>query len=447
LKPGIDKDGLGWRFVPVEAPTIFYFSRIVERSSELTAEVYVQNANHEHVLRRRMNLLGMRAPDDLAKALDVATDAAGWPWRKIVEQAFASVVEAHREGESVKLLGGTSVAPSPPQHVTPGVLMKETANTWFGPGGTGKSTAAAGICVSHVLGAPFAGMPTERGVPLYLDWEDEEEAFERLLWELSVGQGLTESVRMHWRRMKAPLVAEIAYVSALIDRLGATLVVIDSATRAMGSAGEHGTYESTAIAFAEAIRALGKVTVLIVDHVDGMAVKEGGVAKKAYGSIHKLNFVRNAWSLTLDEEASEQTVGWTHAKVNHVRLRQPFGIRYERTTDGGLRLEPVEAMDVGPIAERQPLWRKIEAVLARVPAMSVKDIAAEVLGSSEKRDTEKIRVTLRRDLGRHFTTYSDGTWSTRERRNGAAQADDRQTSRPKLAVVDVGKEEPEDLPW
>ena len=385
----------------------------MERRDETTAEIHVTARDGSHVLRRRVNLLGTRAPDDLAKALDLATDAAGWPWRKVVEQAFASVLEAHRAGDAVQLLGGRHTAPVVPRHTIPGVLMTNTANTWFGPGGTGKSTAACAACVAHNHGLPFAGMPTEQGVSLYLDWEDEDDAFEQMLWEVSAGYGLEASAQVYWRRMKQPLSAEIAYVSALVDRLKVTLLVIDSATRAMGSAGEHGTYDSTATAFAEAIRLLGKVTVLIIDHVDGQTVKDGGVARKAYGSIHKLNFVRNAWSLTLDEEAGTQTVGWTHAKVNRAKLLRPFGMRYERDTQGALRLLPLDAMDVAPIAARQPLWRKIEAYLSTVPTASVREIAIEVLGSDEKRGVEKVRMTLKRDNGKHFQTFSDGTWATR----------------------------------
>jgi hypothetical protein len=278
-------------------------------------------------------------------------------------------------------------------------------------------------------------------VPLYLDWEDEEEAFERILWEVSRGYGLEESARVYWRRMKAPLKDDVAYVSALIDRLGATLVVIDSATRAMGSAGEHGTYESTAVAFAEAIRSLGKVTTLIVDHVDGATVKEGGVAKKAYGSIHKLNFVRNAWSLTPDEDASIQTVGWSHAKVNHGPKREAFGVRYERDEVlGGLALIPLAGPDVAVIAGQMTLAARIASALTRHGVMSVSALAEEVLGVTEKKDVEKIRVTLKRDMGKRFRSYSDGTWSMKDWRPSTPPG------RPNFRVVS-GAEEPDELPF
>lgn len=442
--PVIAKDGLGWRFSPAEAPVTIGFSRIVERSSELTAEIHVQTAGNDptHVLRRRVNLLGARTPADLSRDLDLATDAAGWPWRKIIEQAFASVVEAYREGEGERLLGGKRLAPPPPAHLIDGLLLKNTANTWFGPGGTGKSTAAAASCVAHVLGRDFAGRPVEKGVPLYLDWEDEEEAFERMLWDVSRGYGLEESARVHWRRMRAPLKDDIAYISALIDRIGATLVVIDSATRAMGSAGDHGTYESTAVSFAEAIRAIGKVTILIIDHVDGASVKEGAVAKKSYGSIHKMNFVRNAWSLTPDEEAQDQTVGWTHAKVNYVAKHPPFGIRYERDpVFGGLSLVQLEAADVAPIAATMTLAGRIAAALGRTGVMSVKDIAIDVIGSDERKDVEKIRVTLKRDMGRRFRTYSDGTWSLKHWRPS------KPNSPANIRIVNAVDEDPDPLPF
>lgn len=452
VAPTVKRDGLGFKFLPAEAPVSMTFSRIVERSSELTAEIHVQTRNGrapEHVLRRRVNLLGSRTPADLAKDLDLATDAAGWPWRKIVESAFASVVESYRAGDDAKLLGGKRIAPPPPAHLVDGLILKNTANTWFGPGGTGKSTAAVAACVAHAFGRDFAGRPVERGIPLYLDWEDEEEAFERMLWEVSRGYGLDESARVHWRRMKAPLAGDIAYVSALIDRIGATLVVIDSATRAMGAAGEHGTYESTAVAFAEAIRALGKVTVLIIDHVDGQSVKDGAVAKKSYGSIHKMNFVRNAWSLTPDEESTDQTVGWTHAKVNYVRKRPPFGIRYERDeVQGGLSLVPIEGSEIHAIAERMTLGTRIANTLRRDGVLSVHAIAVEVCGSEDKRDIEKVRVTLNRDLGKRFRKYSDGTWSLKDwRPNTAPNTPNTPNTTPNIRLVSDDEEEPDELPF
>jgi hypothetical protein len=443
--PRLAKDGLGWRFSPAEAPVTITFSRIVERSSELTAELHVQSAGRgevTHILRRRVNLLGTTTPKTLANDLDLATDGAGWPWRRIVEQAFGSVIEAHRSGDEVRLLGGKREAPPSPSHLIEGLLIANVANTWFGPGGTGKSTAGVAACVAHALGERFAGVPVLPGTPLYLDWEDEDEAFERILWEVSRGYGLDESVRVHWRRMKAPLAGDLAYVSALIDRIGATLVVIDSATRAMGAAGDHGTYESTAVAFAEAIRALGKVTTLIIDHVDGATVKEGGVAKKAYGSIHKLNFVRNAWSLTLDDEATTQTVGWSHAKVNHGPKRGEFGIRYERDPVlGGLSLVPVAAEEVSPIAERMTLAARIASALGRSGAMSVRDIAEAVLGATDKKDTETIRKTLNRDMGKRFRTYSDGTWSLKDWRP------DMPAGRPDIRLVNAATDDIEPLPF
>jgi hypothetical protein len=413
--PKVARDGLGFRVEPHEAPVSMTFSRIVERSSELTAEIHVQTRpNADHVLRRRINLLGARAPADLAKDLDLATDSAGWPWRRIVESAFASVVESHRAGDQVRLLGGRRVAPPKPVHVIDGLLIADRPNTWFGPGGTGKSTAAIAACAASVIEADFAGRAVRKCVPLYLDWEDEDDAFEDVLWEVSRGFGLDESVQVHWQRMRSPLAGNVAFLSALIDRIGATLVVIDSATRAMGSAGEHGTYESTAIAFAEAIRALGKVTILIVDHVDGETVKVGGVAKKAYGSIHKLNFVRNAWSITLDRDTDVQTVAWTHAKVNRGPLRDAWGMRYQRDqVTGGLEFVPMAAADVGVLAESMPQWRQLSSLLQRTGPLDVKSAATELLGRDDKRACTQLRSIFSRDRGIHMVRLPDGRISAR----------------------------------
>lgn len=441
----LEREGLGFRFNPAEAPVSIGFSRIVERREELTAEIHVQNRSsgqYEHVLRRRVNLLGSRTPADLARDLDQATDSAGWPWRRIVESAFASVVEAHRQGEDVQLLGGKKVAPPAPLHLVDGLIIQNVANTWFGPGGTGKSTAAAAACVAHRVGLPFAGRPTLKGVPLYLDWEDEEEAFESILWEVSRGYGYDESVQIHWRRMRAPIAGDIAYLSALIDRIGATLVVIDSATRAMGAAGEHGTYESQAVSFAEAIRSLGKVTTLIVDHVDSQSVKDGAAAKKAYGSIHKLNFVRNAWSLAPNEDSSEQTVGWIHAKVNRGAKLGGFGIRYRRDpVTGGLELDPLAAAEVAVVMGSMSSRNRMAEVIERDGMQSVRALALALYGEDTDTATRRIQKDLNQDLGHRFRQYSDGTVGLRERR------DPTPIERPHLTVVDEPDEDDDELPF
>lgn len=449
--PTIQRDGLGFRVEPVEAPVSLTFSRIVEKTAELTAEIHVQTRigrSPEHILRRRVNLLGTRTPADLARDLDVATDSAGWPWRKIVESAFASVVESYRQGEEVKILGGKSLAPPPPPHLIDGLVLANTSNTWFGPGGTGKSTAATAACVAHRLGKPFAGIDVSIGVPLYLDWEDEEAAFERTLWEVSRGYGLTESATVHWRRMRSTLAADLSYVAALIDRIGATFVVIDSATRAMGAAGEHGTYESTAVSFAEAIRALGAVTTLIIDHVDGQTVKDGGPARKSYGSIHKMNFVRCAWSLTLDPEASEQTVGWTNVKMNYVKTRPPFGVRYERDRVlGGLSLIALDATDVEVVARNLPQWRQLVGILDRTGPIEVKAAALEMFGRDDEKVCSQIRAIAARDGGKHITRMLDGrlrskTWLMRPS-TPPTQIDD-----PKRNMQIVrGDADPDELPF
>jgi len=443
--PRLQRDGLGWQFLPAQAPVSFGFSRFAERSSETTAELHVQRLSgdgREHVLRRRVNLLGSRTLSDLARDLESATEGAGFPWKQIVEQAFASVLEAHREGDDVMLLGGRQVAPPRPEHLIDGLLLANTANTWFGPGGTGKSTAAAAACVAVKYGLPFAGRDSRQVEPLYLDYEDEAEPFERILWEVSRGYGMQESARVHWRRMKAPIAQEIAYVAALIDRLRIGLVVIDSATRAMGAAGDHGTYESTAVAFAEAIRALGKCTTLILDHVDGQAVKDGGVSKKSYGSIHKMNFVRNAWSLTPDEQADSQTVGWTHAKVNWIeKERVPFGVRYERDpVMGGLELVKVDGASVRVVAQSMRTVDRIEALLRERGVMAVRDIADEVLESTDRAAIDRVRRALENNK-RIFREYSDKTWSL-VNWQPARRPDDR----PAMRIINPSGDY-EDLPW
>lgn len=445
------RQGMGWVFSPPDAPVILAFDRIDEKGGDTWAEVHVTLRDGGHLARRRVNLLGGTSFSTFVKELASVDGGGGWPWQAILSSGCESTLEAHRAGEPVRILGRRVEPPPPVRYLVPGLVVENGANTWFGPGGTGKSTAAATLCVSMSLGEPFLGLPVRRGVALYLDWEDEEETAEAVIWEAQRGYGVLGGGEVLWRRMSAPLRHGVAEIAALIDRHGVTLLVIDSATRAMGASGEGTSYETAAIAFAESIRALGKVTTLIIDHVDGATVKEGTVAKKAYGSIHKLNFVRNAWSLTPDLDARDrgrQIVGWTHAKVNRSAYSQPFGVLYERGDDAGLRLLPMEAVDVQPLQDAMPQWRKLLTTLERCGPLEVKEAARELFGNDDERACKHVRALFSRDHGKHMVRLPDGRLSARYvERNTATSGAQHVADEPNLRVVARDDDDVEELPW
>jgi hypothetical protein len=72
------------------------------------------------------------------------------------------------------------------------------------------------------------------------------------------------------------------------------------------------------------------MTWLIIDHVDaGTSLKDP--KGKAFGSIQKMNRVRNAWEMRSDQEPGSDLVHmrFFHAKWNHTGKKRPFGMRME----------------------------------------------------------------------------------------------------------------------
>lgn len=405
--------GLGWCYQPPEAPVVLTFDRVSERGMETWAEVHIQLTDGGHLARRRVNLLGGTSLSGCVKELDELT-ASRWPWRRIVASGCESVLEAFRRGEAVETYEGEIVRPHGVRWLCDGLVMAGCVNCWVAAASTGKSTFAAALCVHHALGEPFLGREVSRGVPLYLDYESDSEDFREKLHDVASGLGIRSVPKIHRQRMRGPLKGKVNEIASRIDQYGVTLLVVDAVASAGGSMGD-GNYESIAIDLEQALIALPPVTVLLLDHVTSDDLRNGSVVVKARGATRKYEFVRNQWSITLDRDAAEDhrhVVGWTHAKINRGAYQSAFGIELVHG-DGHLSFREMDAVDVGPVAERMPQHRRLAALLAQTGPIEVKEAALELLGRDDERACAQIRALCTRDHGKRMVRLPDGRITAR----------------------------------
>jgi hypothetical protein len=392
------KDGLGYTFAPAGAPVVLRFSRFKDSGDELTAEVQVLRPDGQHVMRRRLNLMASGARGgvstlaaDLKKEVDI-------DWTPILRDGCESVIAAERTGRPMQVVSGRLQRPPPPAWLCDGLVLESKLNCWLGAGSTGKSTLAKALCAYYAAGFKFLGRETMQGRPLYLDWEDDQADFERVVADVCKNLGLAELPWMAYRSMRGLRLRDA--LESLVDdieRCNIGLVVIDAISAAGGSWGEHTSWESVALDLEATLGQMPTVTVLALDHVNADDHKNNGnVPSKARGAERKYEVYRNQWSLVADldmRRLKRHVVGWYHTKLNAGVYRDPFVTEIVHRENElainelGMGQSPGTEERLG---ERERLVRH---VLSQ-PGQSIKDIALAVKGSDSKATVDNARNQL-----------------------------------------------------
>src|SRR5262249_23283047 len=147
----------------------------------------------ERLITRHVNLLAgttRGAIADLCKELGELRPADGDTWKKLLREACEAVVSAHRQGRPVSVIQGEISRPPPPRWLSQGLLLKNKPNCWLGAASTGKSTLAKAMCAYYASGMRFCDRQIEQGVPLYLDWEDDEDSYTRVVIDVCHNLGV-----------------------------------------------------------------------------------------------------------------------------------------------------------------------------------------------------------------------------------------------------------------
>jgi AAA domain-containing protein len=401
------REGRGYRFAPSEAPAVLHFSRPADHRDELTFEVAVRRPDESHVLTRRVNILGSTVRGSLKELIDeLAAEVRSADWKKLLREACESVLANHRAGPPLHYVRGEISRPPPPAWLSDELLLKNKPNAWIGAASTGKSTLAKATCAYYAAGYRFCERPMEQGVPLYLDWEDAEEDFDRVVYDVCRNLGAYPLPLMIWRNMRGhKLRDQIEGLARLIDKEKVGLVVLDAVAAAGGSPGEHMTWEAVALELEQCLGQLPSVTVLALDHVTAAEHKDNGqVPLKARGAERKLEFFRNQWSLVVDREAADQgrhLVSWTNTKPpSSARRARPFVTEIiHRESEISIVLRELEASSeaMQRLRSSTRLLRHFEQSEGR----TAKEVCLELDGAEPSRGRlESIRTQLDRLVAR-----------------------------------------------
>lgn len=400
------RDGLGWLYEPPGTPVRLHVDYLRPHQDELTGEVTIQ-ANlpgvAAHLHQARLNLTSTTARTTLVKHLSGLTDKVSWS--KLVEQFCVAVIRQEREGEPFEFAGRRPARLRPPD-VVDRLIPSGKPTQLYGPGGVGKGILATAISVSIETGLSFAGLAVAKGRTLYLDWEDDVDEFDSRIKMVSRGLGI-DPPEIAYRAMRSTLRSQIHQVASYVQQNGITLLVVDSVELASGSVGERGTYEELAKSFFLALRQVGPVTVLLIDHVSDAARQNKGEVNKAYGSVFKGNWVRNAWEVKKDQEAGARRsmIGLYHYKTNVGGLFQPIGVLLDFSDPGSVVISREDVSQSDTLSKALPKHEQVARAL-RFGPLSQYDICQQVEGLTE--------AYLRTDLARRkerFQRLADGRWA------------------------------------
>ena len=403
-------------YEPPKLPVRLRFDYVDVSGIEGRAQLRVESLEINDVITSfSVNLASERTRDGYAKTI-AKRAVLGEPGQLdeitvALERSFMRVMEAAREPLETYVTDGVRRKPQGVRWLLDGLVMSGTINCLLAAPETGKSTQALGIGIAHAAGCGIFGRSMQKGVTYFLDWEGDLDTFQERYQKIAAGMGIDPPKGMIYERHSAPLRYVLHHVARTIDQKGVTLLIIDAVTTAAGSMGDKG-YEAVAVDLEVALRSLPVgVTVLLVDHVDGETVKNRSVPIKGRGSTRKLEFVRNQWSLVLDQDSAqngEHVVGWVHTKKNRIKTLPPFGVRITHE-DESVRFDTLEARDVGILAERGTIRDKMRAAIEDHGAgLPVRTLAEIVLGSDEAKKQQQIRNNINGDRGRTFMKLPGG---------------------------------------
>lgn len=330
--------GLGWRAF-VGARTIrLTVRRLRQEGGALRGYVDVEyrpkgtpkGIPSERVAGELVNLSSGRDRASFANRL--LERKPGIDWRNLVD-VFCVEVERRNDEAEPALWIGNLPAPIDGGWLVEGLLERNQNNSLHGDGAVGKSWLALALAVSIATGVEILPgyRPLVRGNVLYLDWETDHDTLNARVQQIARGAGI-DPPNIRYMRMDGPFSDAVERILAECQEHKIVLVIIDSVEAAMaGSMGAGSPQNEGPSKINRGLRRLGRITSFMVDHISAEAAQEKGVARKAYGSIFKRNWVRLSFQLKQVRESADEYghLGLFNAKRNNGRLFNPVGLRWE----------------------------------------------------------------------------------------------------------------------
>ena len=276
-------------------------------------------------------------------------------WYKFVEQLCGSVITEYRRGSPLKVLTGTADVKAQQRWLVEPIVLLNAPTTIYGTPGTGKSFFAQFIAVLVDAGMSFAGLSVEPcpGQVLMLDWETEFNELENRTSMIRRGLGLEGEAGIRYRHMSQGLADDFEAIKDLVVENDIKLLIVDSVGMAVGGPAEESGVVNTMYS---ALRNLGDISVILVDHANN----EG----KLFGSIYKKANSRLIWEAKHKQAINSNVVdfGLFHIKGNNVPFLKPMGYKIAFTPDEEIRFTYVPPGD-SDLSEYLPLSERIDNVI------------------------------------------------------------------------------------
>jgi hypothetical protein len=317
-------------------------------------------------------------------------------WSGLLDEFCIRVMLAERAGVEVEDVGERPDSIVPKWAFEP-FVPHGSYGIVYGPGGLGKSILAVLLAVSVQSGRVLLGglEPNVFGRVLYLDWETTAEEVDRRVKAVCKGAGVPPTSLKYRRGGGRTLADQVESIARQVDRDEVRFLVVDSATKAIGTSGE-GPIEDAANRFSSALDAIG-ISALVIDHIPkpkpGERRPRGG---GPIGSVMKTNWARASWEMREARQTGEDQVvhlALYHDKTNTTHKRKPIG--YSMTwTDEGIRWEK-EEITREELVENLTVNDRIDRLLSDHPH-TVKELATEL---------DMAENQIRTELNRHKSRY------------------------------------------
>ena len=362
------------------------------RTRSPSAEVIVQvskkhypNIRNETIYRTRLNLISIQSKTKFVN--EMKRKIPPIEWADVVENITEETLLRYREGNEVMKIGSIQDEGMPSYQAFP-IIRSDGVNILFGQGAQGKSYISTFICMLVQSGMDHAGIVTEQGNVLYLDWEDSWQSVNRRVMALKKGNNDTLHDIDHVDMSGTTIDTEMSSIIRMVEDRDISLVVIDSFGMAVGGNQNEGDYVKGVMSSLNELKA----SVLVIDHVS----KENG--DTPIGSNYKQTSARNVWKIDKSQNlgANIVEVGLYHTKANNSKLFAPVGIRMEFINDmydqtDRVLISTIDVGDSDALADQLPVAKKIEKALTEAP-MTVEQLITYT-GSS----INTVRTTLSRN--------------------------------------------------
>ena len=299
------------------------------RTRSPSAEVIVQvskkhypNIRNETIYRTRLNLISIQSKTKFVN--EMKRKIPPIEWADVVENITEQTLSRYREGNEVMRIGSIQDEGMPSYQAFP-IVRSDGVNILFGQGAQGKSYISTFICMLVQSGMDHAGIVTEQGNVLYLDWEDSWQSVNRRVMALKKGNNDALHDIDHVDMSGTTIDTEMSNIIRMVEDRDISLVVIDSFGMAVGGNQNEGDYVKGVMSSLNELKA----SVLVIDHVS----KENG--DTPIGSNYKQTSARNVWKIDKSQNlgANIVEVGLYHTKANNSKLFAPVGLRLEFIND------------------------------------------------------------------------------------------------------------------